>query len=67
MIEAKATHTVTPDLARGLERLGAAFRRRHRQQDVALHLVHRQPSAGLTTTALAPGVAARDWRSVGQA
>lgn len=57
LVEAKATRTVRPDLARGLAALGSAAGAK-RSSPPASFLVYRGPTAGLTTAALRPGVQA---------
>lgn len=56
-VEAKATRTVRPDLAKGLEKLGAAAGTA-REGRPRCFVVHRGGAAGLATTALRPGVRA---------
>ena len=56
-VEAKATRTVRPDLAKGLEKLGAAAGTA-REGWPRCFVVHRGGAAGLATTALRPGVRA---------
>jgi predicted AAA+ superfamily ATPase len=57
LVEAKATRTVRPDLARSLAALGSAASAKRSSPHVSF-LVHRGPAAGLTTAALRPGVRA---------
>ena len=54
LVEAKATRTVRPELARGLEALGATAGRARS----ASYVVHRGPRAGLDSNVLSPGVKA---------
>lgn len=60
LIEAKATSTVTPDLARPMLRLAGAWGRR--RGSVEMLLVHRPPRAGAGSRAVAPGVQAIEVR-----
>jgi uncharacterized protein len=60
LIEAKAGSTVTPDLARAMQRLATAWGKRRGK--VEMLLVHRPSSAGSPSRALAPGVQAVGWR-----
>jgi len=53
LVEAKATRTVRPELARSLVALGAAA---GGARPPAAFVVHRGPAAGVETTALRPGV-----------
>ncbi len=53
-VEAKATRTVRPELARNLTSLGAAAGRRRS----ASWVVHRGAGAGVDSHAVAPGVQA---------
>ncbi len=53
LVEAKATRTVRPELARSLATLGAAA---GGARPPAVFVVHRGPAAGVETTALRPGV-----------
>ena len=57
LVEAKATRTVRPELARGLATLAAAAESTAAGRSRAF-LVHRGPEAGLSTRALRPGVRA---------
>ena len=57
LVEAKATRTVRPDLARGLATLGSAAGAKG-SSPVVSFLIHRGPTAGLMTAALRPGVQA---------
>ena len=57
LVEAKATRTVRPELARGLATLGSAAGAK-RSSPLISFLVHRGSAAGLTTNALRPGVRA---------
>ena len=60
LIEAKASSTVTPDLARPMQSLAKAWGKRRGR--VEMLLVHRPPSGGASSRALAPGVQALGWR-----
>jgi predicted AAA+ superfamily ATPase len=60
LIEAKAGSTVTPELARSMQRLATA--RGVQRGKVEMLVVHRPPAAGSTSRALAPGVQAVGWR-----
>jgi predicted AAA+ superfamily ATPase len=58
LIEAKASRTVTPDMAAPMRRLAAAFGTR---RAVQMQLIHRSPRAPARSRALAPGVQALTW------
>ncbi len=58
LIEAKASRTVTPDMAAPMRRLAAAFGSR---RAVRMQLIHRAPRAPARSRALAPGVQALTW------
>jgi len=63
LVEAKASRTVTPDMAAPMRRLAEAFRKRpgtHRS--VEMQLVYRPPRWPEGSRALAPGVQAIPWR-----
>lgn len=63
LIEAKASRTVAPDMARSIERLAAAWPRRSTARRIVEKLVvHRPPRVALASSALAPGVRAISWR-----
>lgn len=63
LIEAKASHTLTPEAARSIERLAAAWPRRlPARKPLEKLVVHRPPRAGVASSALAPGVRAVSWR-----
>ena len=57
LVEAKASRTVRPELARGLAALGGAAGSVGSGPPAA-YLVHRGPAAGIASTALRPGVKA---------
>jgi len=62
LIEAKATRTVTPQLAAPMQRLAAAFKKRrtlHRR--IEMRLVYRPPRHPERSRALAPDVQALPW------
>lgn len=63
LVECKASRTVTPAMAVPLQRLAAAFEKQPRRGVATKSfLVHEAPSAGLPTTAVAPGVQAIAWK-----
>lgn len=61
LLEAKASRTVTPDMAAPMQRLAAAWTARRRGQ-VQMAVVHRPAKAGLRSMALAPNVRAIPWQ-----
>ena len=64
LIEAKASHTVTPDMAVPMRRLADAFRkRRGASQSVEMLLVYRPPRHPPDSRALAPGVQTLGWQA----
>jgi len=63
LVEVKSSRTVTPDMARSIERLAAAWPRRpHARKIVEKLVVHRPPRVAASSSALAPGVRAVSWR-----
>jgi len=65
LIEAKATHTVTPDMAAPMRRLGEAFRKHSGpRRSVQMSLVYRPSRWADDTRALAPGVQALSWQRI---
>ena len=63
LVEAKASRTVTPDMAAPMRRLAGAFRRRPgARRPVEMQLVYRPPRWPEGSRALAPGVQAIPWR-----
>ena len=63
LIEAKASRTVVPGMARSIERLAAAWpQRSHARRIVERLVVHRPPRVAVASSALAPGVKAISWR-----
>lgn len=63
LIEAKASRTVTPDAARPIERLAAAWQGQSGRQTIVERLVvHRAPRVATRSHALAPGVQAVSWQ-----
>ena len=63
LIEAKASRTVTPEMARSMERLAAAAKVQGKSRVAEIVVVHRPPKAGTPSRALAPGVQALPWRA----
>ena len=64
LIEAKASHTVTPDMAAPMRRLADAFRSRPgARRSVEMLLVFRPPRLPSDSRALAPGVQALGWQA----
>ena len=62
LVEAKASSTVTPDMAEPMRRLAAAWARESRTRgELSMRLVHIAPRAGVVTRAIAPGVQAVAW------
>lgn len=62
LIEAKASRTVTPDMAGPMQRLAAAWgKRADKRGGVRCILVHRPARAGTTSKAVSPGVQAVSW------
>jgi predicted AAA+ superfamily ATPase len=65
LIEAKATRTVTPDMAGPMRRLAAAFRERAvRPRAVRMSLVYRPSRHADDSRVLAPGVQALSWEHI---
>ena len=63
LIEAKASHTVTPDMAAPMRKLADAFRkRRGAGRSVKMLLVYRPPRHPPDSRAIAPGVQALGWQ-----
>ena len=63
LVEAKSSRTVTPDSARSIERLAAAWSQRpHARRIVEKLVVHRPPRVAAGSSALSPGVQAVSWR-----
>ncbi len=63
LVEAKASRTVTPDMAAPMRRLAEAFRKRPgTRRPVEMQLVYRPPRWPEGSRALAPGVQAIPWR-----
>jgi hypothetical protein len=63
LIEAKSSRTITPDSARSIERLAAAWSQRpHARRIVQKLVVHRPPRVAASSPALSPGVQAVSWR-----
>jgi hypothetical protein len=63
LIEAKASHTVTPDMAAPMQRLCEAFRRSSgARRKVEMSLVYRPPRTAFASRAVAPGVQALTWQ-----
>ena len=63
LVEAKASRTVTPDMAAPMRRLAEAFRRRPgARRPVEMQLVYRPPRWPEGSRALAPGVQAIPWK-----
>ena len=63
LVEAKASSTVTPDMAEPMLRLAKAWKRGSRMRgELSMHLVHFTPRAGVVTRAIAPGVQAIAWQ-----
>lgn len=63
LVEAKASRTVTPDMAAPMRRLAEAFRRRPgARRPVEMQLVYRPPRWPEGSRAVAPGVQAIPWR-----
>lgn len=63
LVECKAGRTVTPAMAVPMQRLAEALKRKHTKAVVTRLLVHREPTAGTPTQAVAPGVRALPWRT----
>ena len=64
LIEAKASHTVTPDMAVPMRRLADAFHKhRGAPRSVEMSLVYRPPRHPPDSHALAPGVQALGWQA----
>ena len=62
LVEAKASRTVTPDMAASMQRLADAARKASwRRQVVEMFLVHRPSRSGTVSRAVAPGVQALPW------
>jgi predicted AAA+ superfamily ATPase len=61
LVECKAGRTVTPSMARPLQRLAAAMARSRGRATGRAFLVHEAPASGAPTSAVAPGVRAVAW------
>ncbi len=62
LVEAKASSTVTPDMAEPMRRLAKAWKRGSLTRgELSMRLVHFAPRAGVVTRAIAPGVRALAW------
>ncbi len=65
LIEAKATHTVTPDMAAPMRRLAEAFRKRPGpRRTVQMSLIYRPSRWADDARAVAPGVQALSWQRI---
>jgi len=63
LIEVKASRTVTPEMARPMQRLAASWRQSSpARRIVQMLVIHRPSRAAAATSALAPGVQAVSWR-----
>lgn len=63
LVECKAGCTVTPAMAAPMQRLAEALKRKRANEVIVnLFLVHREPKAGASTEAVAPGVRALPWQ-----
>jgi predicted AAA+ superfamily ATPase len=63
LIKAKSSRTITPDSARSIERLAAAWSQRPHARRIGQKLVvHRPPRVAASSPALSPGVQAVSWR-----
>jgi len=63
LVEAKASRTVTPNMAAPMLRLAEARRKRPGpRRSVEMFLVHRSPRSGVASRAVAPGVQALPWQ-----
>ena len=63
LVEAKASRTVVPGMARPMERLAAAWRQRSPAHRILEKIVvHRPPRHAVASSALAPGFKAIPWR-----
>lgn len=63
LIEAKASRTVTPDMAGPMQRLAAAWAKRtDKRGGIRRLLVHRPARTGTTSRAIAPGVQVLPWQ-----
>jgi uncharacterized protein len=63
LLECKAGRTVTPSMTASLRRLADALKKRGPAgRAVDMVLVHQAPTAGIGTTAVAPGVRAMPWQ-----
>lgn len=63
LVEAKSSHTVTPDMAGPMQRLAAAWgKRADKRGGIRRVLVHRPARAGVKSQAVAPDVRALSWQ-----
>ena len=63
LVEAKASSTVTPDMAEPMLRLAKAWKHQSRMRgELSMRLVHFAPQAVVVTRAIAPGVQALAWQ-----
>jgi len=63
LVEAKASRTITPDMAGPMRRLTAAWAKRpDKRGGIRCVLVHRPARAGTRSKAVAPGVSALSWQ-----
>ena len=62
LVECKASRTVTPAMAAGLQRLADAFKKKRRGMTMSLSLVHQSPRRPVATRAVSPGVCALAWQ-----
>ena len=63
LVECKAGRTVTPAMARPMQRLAAATRKKRSRGTVRCVLVHEAPRSGVQTRAVAQGVDAMAWEA----
>jgi len=63
LIEAKASRTITPDMAGPMQRLATAWAKRpDKRGGIRRLLVHRPARAGIKSRAVSPGVQALSWQ-----
>ena len=63
LVEAKASHTVTPDMAIPMQRLAAAWEKRpEKRGGIRRLIVHRPARVGAKSPAVVPGVSALSWQ-----
>ena len=62
LLECKAPRSVTPAMAKPMQRLAAAIKERESRRKIEMKLIHRPARTPVATRAVAPNVKAVDWR-----